>query len=406
MMESPFVNIILLFGITIVLVTVFKAVLRKTVIPALVGFIVIGFLLNIGNNQWNIFTEESRWIFQFLAKVGIITLLFKIGLESNIKGLLEQLRKASVIWISGILVTALLGYAAASYVFQIDLIPAVFIAVALTATSVGVPVGVWQEAKALKSKRGELLIDVAELDDISGIILMVLLFAITPVLQETGNTNLLSRIGSEFVIILVKFSLFTFLCLLFSLYLEKRVTKTARKILSVTNSVLLSLGIGLLIAAGAAYLGFSVAIGAFFAGIAFSRDPEKVQLDKSFELLHELFSPFFFIGIGLTVVVTSILPALGLGTVLLTAAILGKIFGHGTPAYFTGGWQSFFLIGVSMVPRAEITMIIMDRGRDFGKWAVSSTTFAAMVLVSLTTCMLSPILIKKLLHIWPQTMEN
>ncbi|MBN2365354.1 MAG: cation:proton antiporter [Calditrichaeota bacterium] len=387
------------------MVIIIRAVLQKTVVPALVGFIILGFLLNLADSQWAIFGEESHWVFRFLAKIGIITLLFRIGLESNVRGLLSQLKKASFIWIGGVVLSAAFGFITASSIFNIELIPSIFVAVALTATSVGVPVGVWQEAGALQSERGELLIDTAELDDISGIILMVLLFAVAPVLKESGESGLFRHIGEELLFVIIKFTLFTGFCLIFSLYLERHITEFMGRYLSQPNVVLLSLGFGLLIASGAAYLGFSVAIGAFFAGVAFSRDPKRVQMDSSFRILNELFSPFFFIGIGLNITTTSLLPAVGLGTALFLAAGAGKIIGHGTPAYILGGWTSFLLIGISMVPRAEITMIITERGLNLGNWAVTNSIFTAMVLVCLATCLLAPVVIKMLLRQWPQNQE-
>ncbi len=82
-----------------------------------------------------------------------------------------------------IVITDLAGFMVSFWLLWLAIIPSLFIAVAFTATSVGVSVGVWQEANAIKSVNGQLLVDVAEMDDISGIILMALLFSVAPLIK-------------------------------------------------------------------------------------------------------------------------------------------------------------------------------------------------------------------------------
>jgi Kef-type K+ transport system membrane component KefB len=111
-----------------------------------------------------------------------------------------------------------------------------------------------------------------------------------------------------------------------------------------------------------------------------------------------LFTPFFFVGIGLHIDPAMLTPALGLGAPLLDVAVLGKIVGTSLPALFTTGGSSALLLGVSMVPRAEIAMVIMQRGLMLGDWAVPARVFAAMALVSAVTCMFTPFVVHTLLR--------
>ena len=237
--------IILLIGVSIILVMLIRSGLRRIGIPSIVGFILLGFLIRITCEQFGILSKTSTEIFELFAKLGIIILLFRIGLESNISGMIHQLRNAGL-------------------------------------------------------------------------------------------------------------------------------------------------------------LGFSVAIGAFFAGLVFSRDPKSVKIDTSFETLFEFFSPFFFIGIGLNIAPNSVTASIGIGVILLMAAVVGKLIGHGAPAAITGGWISFALIGFSMVPRAEIAMIILQHGQELGQWAVPPEVFTAMVFVTALTCIFSPLIIRSFLEKWPQ----
>ncbi|MEQ9484667.1 cation:proton antiporter [Coleofasciculus sp. F4-SAH-05] len=122
----------------------------------------------------------------------------------------------------------------------------------------------------------------------------------------------------------------------------------------------------------------------------------------SFDSLYELFTPFFFIGIGLKINPSALTAALGMGGILLVAAVLGKLIGAGGPTLLTTGWTGAALIGVSMVPRAEITMIVMGKGLSLGEWAVSNQVFAAMVVVSAVTSILAPIILRSLLNKLPE----
>jgi Kef-type K+ transport system membrane component KefB len=161
-------------------------------------------------------------------------------------------------------------------------------------------------------------------------------------------------------------------------------------------------GIGIIIAAVAGLIGFSLAIGAFFAGLVFSRDPEAVKMEASFLPVYEFLSPFFFIGIGLKIDPDSFTTALSLGCILAVAAIFAKVIADGIPVSLMRGMSGGLLIGTSMVPRAEITMVIMQKGLSLGDWAVPQKAFGAMVVVSAATCIISPVAVRAMLRKWPQ----
>jgi Kef-type K+ transport system membrane component KefB len=403
MIESTvdFPLLILLTGGVIVLNILIKSRLERAGLPSLIGYLALGFLIRTADMKFGFLSHGAREAFEFLAKIGLITLLFRIGLESDPKGLLRQLRRASIVGFAGIVTSGLTGFIAALYVLDLSFITSLIVGTALTATSVGISVGVWQEADCITSPNGQILVDVAEIDDIAAVILMALLFTIIPVIRGGAGPfvlPLLARTSALFFLKLVAFGAF---CFLFSRLVEHRLTEFFRSIESPPDPMLMISGVGFIIAAMAGLIGFSLAIGAFFAGLVFSRDPQAVKMEGSFLPLYDLFSPFFFIGIGLSIELTGISTALGLGTVLLVAAIVGKITA-GVPVLFAGGFTSAVLIGLSMVPRAEIAMVIMQRGLSLGQWAMPSQVFSSMVMVSAATCVFSPVVVRQLLRRWPQ----
>ena len=79
-------------------------------------------------------------------------------------------------------------------------------------------------------------------------------------------------------------------------------------------------------------------------------------------------------------------------------AVLGKVIGTGLPAIFTTDRRSALLLSISMIPRAEIAMVILERGRQLGDWAVSPLIFTSMIMVSAITCIVSPLILRPLLQ--------
>ncbi|MDX1638526.1 MAG: cation:proton antiporter [Balneolaceae bacterium] len=146
-----------------------------------------------------------------------------------------------------------------------------------------------------------------------------------------------------------------------------------------------------------AFIGFSVAIGVFFAGLIFSTDPESVKIDASFEAVHDFFVPFFFVSIGMAADPAAFA---GIGWplfLLLAAAVLGKLLGAGIPAALTLGFPAGVMIGISMITCAEIALIIMQRGLSLGNLAVTPELFTWVVAISATTALVMPLVLRRLL---------
>ncbi|MEL7010793.1 MAG: cation:proton antiporter [Cyanobacteria bacterium J06648_1] len=396
--EALLLFIVLLVGITIIVGILIKAGLERVGIPALVGYLLLGVIVNSINGQIYFLVPSVREVYAFLAELGIISLLFRVGLESNLAGLIRQLPRASFILLGNLACSGILGFLAASKLLNLELIPSLFISIAMMATSVGISVSVWQEAKVLDTDNGELLVDIAEMDDIAAIALMSLFFAIIPVLNGDVEGNILPVFVRTVFPFVLKVSIFATFCLVLFRYLEQPMTRWFERLEPAPDPMLMVAGTAFIIAALAGLMGFSVAVGAFFAGLAFCRDPDAINFDASFGTLYDFFVPFFFINIGLQLEVRSVDTSLKLVLVLLLVAIVGKVIGTGLPAILTTDRNTALLLSISMIPRAEIAMIIMERGRQLGDWAVSPQIFTSMVIVSAITCAGSPLLLRPLLQ--------
>ncbi len=376
---------------------IIKPLLHKIKIPNLVGFILLGIFLRSLYSGFNLLSDFTISTFQFLGAVGLVVLLFHVGIESNLTGLLRQLPRAAFIWSGNVATCIAVAFWLTYVVLDYDLIPVLFLTTAFTATSIGVSVEVWEEKGVVNSPSGELLLDVAELDDISAVAFMVLVFSIAPVLQSHTSLQLSEPIMGTLAVFVVKLILFTLLCVFFSLYLEQPLTEWAGKFTKNNDKALFIVGLSIIMAAIAGWIGFSIAIGALFAGLAFSRDPDAVKSETSLQSLYNLLTPFFFIDIGLRLQMGQIFPVFGIGLILFIAAVVSKFIGTSIPAFFCARGNKPFLIGISMIPRAEIAMVVMQRGQTRNDF-VPNELYAAMVLVVMLTCTLPPMLLRRLLR--------
>ena len=373
-------------------------------VPSLIGFLILGFLLRVANDSLALISEPGLEALDFLARIGVFVLLFRVGLESNLHGLISKLPRAAPIWAGNVVLSGVPAYLVCVYLLGLAAVPSLFVAVALTATSMAVSAEVWREADALNSANGETFVDVAELDDLSGVALMALLLAVAPALLTGDNDATFALVSTTALVVALKAAGFLALCYVIARYGEGYISRALKRT-GEPDSILLVVGCGVLVAAFASLFGFSMAIGALFAGLIFSRDPEAVKLETLFLPLHALFAPFFFIAIGLKIDPASLGSALGLGGVLLVVAVLGKVIGAGLPALMTTGLAGAALIGISMVPRAEIAMVIAQQGRELGDWAMPPEAYSALALISVATCLVAPVAMRWILRRYPRSIE-
>ena len=384
---------LLVVGVLLLAILLVRVLIRSPFLPTMLFYIALGVLVGWLFTRFEQFSGTLPAL-RLLGEAGLVMLLFKVGLEADLKDLRQQLPNALGIWFWNVVISGLAGYAAARYWLQLDLLSSLFVGVALTATSVGVAVGLWEDSGRLHSRQGSLLLDVAELDDLSTIILMAVLVALAPMIAA-GDNLINASVGSILLQIFLTLLAFLLLAGIFSRWLEPRLTAFFERRQIDHEPVMLVIACGFVIAALAEAAGLSLAIGAFLAGLAFSRDNLVSRERPIIQGMYDFFTPFFFVGLGLMVTAEVFAYALLPGLLLLIAAVLGKLLGAGLPAVLKLGTGGGLLMAFSMVPRSEIAMVVMQHGLQVG---VSEFAFAVMLVASIGTVILTSLVLPSLLQ--------
>jgi Kef-type K+ transport system membrane component KefB len=394
----PEVHPLLFAGLCTVLALAGKAICLRLRVPALLAYLLTGFLLRTFGSELMPSGSDSARLLSLFADLGLACLLFQVGLQSDVKSLRSELPRALGLWLGDFTLASITGFSVAFFILDAGLIASLFVATALSATSVAVSVSVWEEQDAVHSPLGQRLLDVAELDDISAIALLVVVMSVAPLLQSGGDVQAMRLvIGERLVALTMAFVGYGLTCFVFARFIEHRISRWLFEFEHRLDGMLSVFAIGLCLAAVADWLGLSVAVGALSAGLIFSGDHQAREHADAFAPVIHLLAPFFFISVGYGIEANALFGAIGPGIVIVAAAIVGKVAGVGGAAIMQGERRAAWLLGVSMIPRAEIAMVVAHTGRTMGSAAMSAEIYGALAMMSAVTCVVGPILLRPMI---------
>lgn len=404
-------------GIAILLVLAkISGLVEKIGQPAVLGELIMGIILGnfilFGFDFFELIRTNE--IMAFLAELGVVILLFQIGLESNIGEMKKVGGRSLAVAVIGVVVPFVLG----TYVISPWLLPGLssvaylFIGATLTATSVGITARVFRDLGKLQTSAAKVVLGAAVIDDVLGLIILAVVSAIA----TTGTVSLIG-IG------LITFKAFGFLAA--AIFLGQWLAPFLGKIFSRINTGLgmkfsFALAFGLALAFAAQKIGLAPIVGAFAAGLIldsvhfkFFEKPqiigdineataggdtglkEKVagvlekyshrHIEELLEPLAYFFVPLFFVLTGMNVNlalladVKIILIALAISVV----AFVGKIV-----AGVAAAKGDRFLVGVGMIPRGEVGLIFANMGLALG--VITNQVFAVAVIVVILSTLVTP----------------
>ena len=389
----------------------FERIGQPAVLGELVGGIIIGNLVLVGFHGAE--PLKTNQVIGALAEIGVIILLFEVGLESDLKEMMEVGWSSLLVATLGVIAPFFLGWAVAAYFIPDEpRLVHIFIGATLCATSVGITARVFKDLGNLASREARIILGAAVIDDVFG---LMILAVVAGAIKATATGAAVSVL--DISLIAAKALMFLIGAIALGHFVMPRLLRGAGRLES--RGVLLTLAISfcLFLSWVAAGFGLAPIVGAFAAGMVldeFNYKPKGARKERELEdLLHPVSAvlvPIFFVLMGMKVDLRYFGPGppggqpasggaqlsvLGFALVLTLAAILGKqvcsagVLERGT---------NRLAIGLGMIPRGEVGLIFAGIGATLmlpnaggiSAPVIGPTTFGAIVIMVIVTTLVTP----------------
>jgi Na+:H+ antiporter len=398
----------ILVGIAMMLIVakiageIFERIGQPAVLGELMAGIILGNLVILGFSS--VEPLKTNETIAALAELGVIILLFEVGLESDLKEMIEVGWSSLLVAVLGVIAPFFLGWAVSAYFIPDEAtLGHVFIGATLCATSVGITARVFKDLGKLTTREARIILGAAVIDDVLGLLILAVVAGAIRA-ANTGATLAMMDIA----IIAIKSLLFLVLAIVVGHLLMPRLLRGAGRFES--RGVLLTLAICfcLLLAWAAAKVGLAPIVGAFAAGLVLDEvhyKPRDGRVERDLgDLLQPVSTvlvPIFFVLMGLKVDLRLFgqMDILGFALVLTVAAIIGKqICSFGV----TEHGVDRLTVGLGMIPRGEVGLIFAGIGASLmlptttGALApvINSATFGAVVIMVIITTLVTPFVLK------------
>lgn len=354
---------------------------------------------------------KTDTVIESLAQLGILILLFEVGLETEIHEMRKTGISALAVASIGIVLPTALGYATARFFMpEMSFWGILFIGATLSATSIGITARVLKDLGKVDSKEAKIILGGAVLDDVGGLLFMSVIISAINALTTSSELSIAS-----IAVIFIEATAFLVGALLLGRFAFPLITKAIARFRSNGGMLIFSLALCFLMAWLSAAVGLAPIVGAFAAGLILEEahfDPfSHTDMDGLLELIAPLtaiFAPIFFVSVGLKVDVAAFAnpQLLGFSIALLTAAIVGKlacVFG------VLDKGVNRLAIGLGMIPRGEVTLIFASLGMTLmlpnaagvTTAVITPAIFGVFVFIAMVTTFLTPPAIK-----WAITRER
>lgn len=363
-------------------------------LPSVIGEVIAGII--IGPSLLGIIMPDAT--FYLIAEIGILLLLFEVGLETDVGQLVKVGIQSSLVAATGVVVPALLGFWISYYVLNLSLLISLFIGGTLVATSIGITVRVLVDLKQHQTKTARVVLGAAVLDDVVGVVILAILydFAVKGSVSIMASVKVLGFITVFLLVAPVIAKLFVPLISRLS-----SVSKTKGMIPTIIISLIL------ILAVVSHKVGAPEILGSFAAGIALARRfflpfgstmdhyshdlAEKIE--DNMKPIIELFVPVFFVIVGASInlkVIDFTSPTFWYMAGLLTiVAIIAKMV---SGIWAEGGMRTKLTTGIAMVPRGEVGLIFAEVGKKSGIF--DDMIYAVIVFVVALTTLFAPLLLR------------
>lgn len=367
------IALLILFGAAKLLGEIFERAGQ----PGIVGEIAAGALVGPSLLGW----VQPNETFTALSELGVMFLLFSVGLEVHPEELLKVGGTAALVAFLGVIVPFGAGWGLYAAMGSAST-ESMFVGAALVATSVGITASVLAERGLLQEMASKIILAAAVIDDVLGLIVLAVVSSVAE-----GEVNILdiaftATLAITFTVVVVKWGA----------QAVHRVMPAIHKGTASESQFHGALVLLFGLAALAYESGVAAIIGAFLAGLALSKNVDHRVHDLT-KGVYELLVPFFLAGIGLNLDVGLFrdLPVLLLALTLTAAAVLTKLIGCGVGALSLGK-RNALKIGMGMVPRGEVGMVVAQMGLSMS--VIGQETYGVVVFMAVMTTLVTPVLLK------------
>jgi len=343
-------------------------------LPGIVGEILAGVLIGPSVLGW----VQPSEILNVLSQIGVMFLLFRVGLEVKSAELIHVGGTATAVAFSGVAFPFVLGWGI-MHLWGAARIEAVFVAAAMVATSVGITAQVLASKGLLDYTASKIILAAAVIDDVLGLVVLAVVSSLARDSINIAELILTAFAAIGFMVVVAKWGTHAMGQLVPRLEQRLRAGEVQFNL-----AIIAMFGLAVV----AIYAGVAAIIGAFLAGMALSETLER----RVHDLVHgvsELLIPFFLVGIGLhlDLSVFSQSRTVLLAVAILLAAVVAKLVGCGLGAVRMG-WGDAVRVGVGMVPRGEVGMVVAQIGLGFG--AIPPHIYAVVVFMAVMTTIVAP----------------
>jgi Kef-type K+ transport system membrane component KefB len=398
MVATGSIQILLFIGIGLFSARIFGEIFERLKMSSIVGELLAGILLGgplfaaIGFDYSLVM--DSDVLLQF-SQIGILLLLFIVGLEINLSDLRKSGKRSIFVSIIEVSVAYLGGFLTGHFILGLELRYAFFFALLFTATSIGVTVRSLSNLGKLDTEVGRTLLSVAVLDDFLALLLVLIL----------GGTLFPSPDGNPLLDILFLFLFIILVVLVIPIVLRFAENKLNIFSRSATHHFSIGIIFALLVTLSffADFFGFSGAIIAFLFGLSIQRNSIIVRdIKETFVKFGEgVFIPLFFFSVGASFQLNAALFTWQ-NLLIIPLAIVAKAIGAFAGSKATGfDFKSSSQVAVGMMPRAEIVIVIAEIGLLNGIF--TQDVFSMAILLVFVTVLFTPITIKLVFRTRKQT---
>ena len=321
-----------------------------------------------------------------LAELGVLILLFEVGLESDLGELLRAGLQATLVALVGVAVPFVVGYGVMSWLGHPALL-AVFVGATLTATSVGITARVLADLGRLQDDAARVVLGAAVVDDILGLIIL----AVVTGVAQNGSVSLatVGLLSGKAVVFLVA-------AVLAGIRLAPTLVRWVGRMRARGTLIVYSVVFAVALAAVADLIGLATIIGAVAAGLVLATTGRREHIEERIKPVADLLVPVFFVTVGMKVQPAALNPfaegaQFGVAMLLTGVAIASKL-AVGLAVYQRGvrRWP----VAVGMVPRGEVGLIFAGAGLAAG--VVAEDLYSALIVVVMLTTFVAPPWLKAL----------